>query len=141
MIHHITDVLHVPQATKILIYMDSNNMVAIFNMLRCLLHYNPILIDAADMCIKSKIQLRVLHIAGELNCVADTISRNNFDLARQYIKNDPSYCACQATSQRSLDMRETAQRAHHHSRTSGRQFHMEELWFCPQLLLKFYQTT
>jgi len=84
-IHHITDVLCVPQATKILIYMDNDNTVTIFNMLRCLLHYNPILIDAADMCIKSKIQLRVLHIAGELNCVADAISRNNFDLACQYI--------------------------------------------------------
>ena len=86
-IHHITDVLHAPPTAKALIYTDNDNTVAIFNTLRCLPHYNPILINAADACILSNIQLRVLHIPGELNCVADAISRNNFALARQYVPN------------------------------------------------------
>jgi hypothetical protein len=86
-IHHITDVLDVPPTTKVLIYTDNDNTVAIFNTLRCLPHYNPILIDAADTCIISNIQIRVLHIPGELNSVADAISRNNFDVARQYVPN------------------------------------------------------
>jgi hypothetical protein len=84
-IHHATDVLHAPSSTKVLIYTDNDNTVAIFNTLRCLPHYNPILIDATDISITSGIHLRVLHIPGELNYVADAISRKNFLLARQYV--------------------------------------------------------
>jgi len=80
-IHHVTDVLCMPPMAQVLIYTDNDNTVAIFNTLRCLPHYNPILINAADACISSNIQLRVLHIPGHLNCVADMISRNNFSLA------------------------------------------------------------
>ena len=86
-IHHITDVLHALPMAKALIYTDNDNTVAIFNTLRCLPHYNPILINATDACILSNIQLRVLHIPRELNCVANTILRNNFTLARQYVPN------------------------------------------------------
>ena len=86
-IHHVTDFLNAPPASKILIYTDNDNTVSIFNTLRCLPHYNPILIDAADVCITSSIHLRVVHIPGELNSVADAISRNNFALARQYAPN------------------------------------------------------
>ena len=84
-IHHATDVLQIPPSAKVLIYTDNDNTVAIFNTLRCLPHYNPILIDAADISIISGIHLRVLHIPGELNYVADAISRKNFLLARQYV--------------------------------------------------------
>jgi len=72
-IHHVMDILHAPPMAKVLIYTDNNNTIVIFNMLRCLSHYNPILIDAADTCITSNIQLRVLHISGELDCVTDVI--------------------------------------------------------------------
>jgi len=84
-IHHATDVLQIPSSAKILIYTDNNNTVSIFNTLRCLPHYNPILIDTADVSITSGIHLRVLHIPGELNYVADTISCKNFLLAHQYV--------------------------------------------------------
>ena len=80
---HITDVLHMPPMARVLIYTDNDNTVTIFNTLRCLPHYNPILINAAAACISSNIQLRVLHIPGHLNCVANVISQNNFSLARQ----------------------------------------------------------
>ena len=80
-IHYVTDTLRASATAKILIYTDNDNTVAIFNMFRCLPHYNPILINAAEACITSDIQLRVLHIPGDQNCVADAISRNNFSLA------------------------------------------------------------
>jgi hypothetical protein len=42
---------------------------------------------AADICITTNIHLRVVHIPGERNYIADAISRNNFPLARQYAPN------------------------------------------------------
>ena len=78
------DFLHVPPLLRILIYTDNNNMVVIFNTLQCLPWYNPILIDAADISIVSGIHLRVLHIPGNLNYVADVISHKKFSLAQQY---------------------------------------------------------
>ena len=84
-IHHATDFLHVPPLSRILIYTDNDNTVAIFNTLRCLPWYNPILIDAADISIMSGIHLRVLHIPGDLNYVADAISCKKFSLAQQYV--------------------------------------------------------
>jgi hypothetical protein len=85
--HHATEVLCVPPSSRILIYTDNDNTVAIFNTLRCLPHYNHILIDAADVSIISRVHFRVLHIPGELNYVADAISRTKFELAQQYIPN------------------------------------------------------
>ena len=84
-LHHIIDLQHPPQSSRILIYTDNDNTVAIFNTLRCLPRYNSILISAVDALIAGSLHLRVAHIAGELNYVADAISRNNFDLARRYV--------------------------------------------------------
>jgi hypothetical protein len=53
--HHATEVLCVPPSSRILIYTDNDNTVAIFNTLRCLPHYNHILIDAADVSIISRV--------------------------------------------------------------------------------------
>ena len=86
-IHYVMDFLSVPPTSKILIYTDNDNTITIFNTLQCLPHYNPILINAADICIITNIRLQVLHIPGELNIVADAISRNDFPLARQYAPN------------------------------------------------------
>ena len=41
--------------------------------------------SATDALIKQELSLRVLHIAGELNFVADSISRKNFALTQQYV--------------------------------------------------------
>ena len=59
--------------------------MAIFNTLRCLPRYNGILISTADALINEKLNLRVLHITGDLNFIADAISQNNFALAKQYV--------------------------------------------------------
>ena len=84
-IHHVVDLLCVPPSSRILIYTDNDNTVAIFNTLRCLPRYNPILIDAATVSMASGILLRVLHIPGDLNYVADAILRKKFSLAQQYV--------------------------------------------------------
>ena len=84
-IHHLIDTQAPPQSSRLLIYTDNDNTVAIFNTLRCLPHYNDILIDAADTLICHNLNLRVLHVPGELNFVADAISRNNFALAEQHV--------------------------------------------------------
>lgn len=84
-LHHLVNTSHPQQSSCILIYTDNDNTVAIFNTLRCLPRYNNILISAADTLIRKNLHLRVLHIAGELNYVADAISRNKLDLTRQYV--------------------------------------------------------
>ena len=84
-LHHLVNTSHPQQSSRILIYTDNDNTVAIFNTLRCLPRYNNILISAADTLIRKNLHLRVLHIAGELNYVADAISRNKLNLARQYV--------------------------------------------------------
>lgn len=90
-IHHVIDVLCGPPTSRILILTDSYNTIIIFNALRCLHHYNPIFINAAEICIATGIHFRVLHILGELNCVANAISQNNFSLAWQYVPSPPFY--------------------------------------------------
>jgi hypothetical protein len=64
-----------PSGSKIVIYTDNFSTVAMFNSLRCLPEYNCILKVAVDILIGSDILLRVLHIAGLNNDVADALSR------------------------------------------------------------------
>jgi hypothetical protein len=77
-IHHLIDTQEPLQSSHLFIYTNNNNTVTIFNTLHCLPHYNNILIDAADTLIHNHLNLCVLHIDGELNFVADAISRKNF---------------------------------------------------------------
>jgi hypothetical protein len=67
-----------PQESKIVIYSDNSTTVAMFNSLRALPEYNCILKAAVDILLEGKHQLRVLHIAGERNGVADALSRGEF---------------------------------------------------------------
>ena len=67
-----------PQQSKIVIYSDNSTTVAMFNSLRALPMYNCILKSAVDILLEGKHQLRVLHIAGERNEVADALSRGEF---------------------------------------------------------------
>ena len=84
-IHHLVETRQPPQSSRLLIYTDNDNTVAIFNTLWCLPKYNNILISAADVLIKEKLDLHVLHIPGELNYIADAIFRKNFDIAQQHV--------------------------------------------------------
>ena len=68
--------------SKILIYTDNANTVSIFNSLRCLPVFNPLIKHCADILITKGYLLRVCFVPGEDNKVADAISRKNFPLAK-----------------------------------------------------------
>ncbi|KAJ7254013.1 hypothetical protein B0H12DRAFT_1017210 [Mycena haematopus] len=78
-IHHAARLL--PRDSRLTIYTDSSNTVDIFNSLKALPAYNNILMSAVDVLLHHSIELRVLHVPGKLNTVADTISRWNDRLA------------------------------------------------------------
>jgi hypothetical protein len=67
-----------PHGSKIAVYTDNSVTVAMFNSLRALPEYNCILKASVDILLECDFQLRVLHIAGESNDVADALSRADF---------------------------------------------------------------
>jgi hypothetical protein len=69
---------HFPSGSRIVVYCDNSVTVAMFNSLRALPEYNSILKAAVDILLQNNFQLRVLHIAGERNSVADALSRADF---------------------------------------------------------------
>ena len=70
-----------PAGSKVLIYTDNANTVDIFRSLRCLPAYNHLLKAAVDVLIANDYSLRVLHISGDENVVADALSRVQFSVA------------------------------------------------------------
>ena len=70
-----------PKNAKILIYTDNTNTVDIFRSLRCLPVYNALLKSAVDVLIDNNYSLRVLHVPGEENTIADALSRVQFSVA------------------------------------------------------------
>ncbi|KAI0822598.1 hypothetical protein BC628DRAFT_1456958 [Trametes gibbosa] len=70
---------------RLAILCNNSNTVAIFNSLRATPAYNKILVSAVDVLIAAPLDMRVQHVAGEFNTVADTLSRGKFDLARQLV--------------------------------------------------------
>ncbi|TDL27790.1 hypothetical protein BD410DRAFT_696929, partial [Rickenella mellea] len=77
-IHHIS--ISQPACRRLVIFSDSHNSVDIFNSYRASDIYNRLLQFAVDILIPSKIDLRVLHVAGEDNPIADALSRGSIDL-------------------------------------------------------------
>ena len=71
------------KGSKILIYTNNANTVDIFQSLRCLPAYNHLIKTAVDILIKNNFSLRVLHVPGEDNVVADALSRVQFSIALQ----------------------------------------------------------
>ncbi|KIJ38676.1 hypothetical protein M422DRAFT_176203 [Sphaerobolus stellatus SS14] len=65
----------------IAIFTDNMNTVDMFNSLRAQPKYNPILLTSVDLSIKHNMQFRIFHIPGELNTVADPLSRFRNDIA------------------------------------------------------------
>ena len=66
--------------TKLVIYTDNLNTVQMFNSLSALPAYNDILKSAVNHILsdyENPMQLRVLHVPGELNTIADALSRGN----------------------------------------------------------------
>lgn len=67
---------------KLVIYSDNENTVNIFSSLGCRPEYNELLKFSIDLFIEHNIQFKVIHIPGELNQVADALSRNQFHVAK-----------------------------------------------------------
>jgi Reverse transcriptase-like len=62
---------------RLAIYTDNSNTVDMMNSMKAKAPYNALLKFAVDILIEHDIDLRVYHIPGELNTVADTLSRHN----------------------------------------------------------------
>ena len=67
---------------KLLLYTDNANVVDIFSSLRCCPEFNTIVKHAVSTRVKSRVDLQVLHVPGEMNSVADAISRVDFNCAK-----------------------------------------------------------
>ena len=73
--------------SRVAIYTDNQNTVQIFSSLACLPAYNHILRRSADILIANNLDLRVLHVPGDLNTVADALSRCQFGQALDVVPN------------------------------------------------------
>ena len=71
---------------KLLIYTDNSNVVDIF-FSHCRPEFNTIIKHAISTRVESQINVRVLHIPGDMNGVADAIPRAEFDHAETLAAN------------------------------------------------------
>ncbi|KIJ36430.1 hypothetical protein M422DRAFT_179365, partial [Sphaerobolus stellatus SS14] len=70
---------------RLLVYSDSLDFVEMFHSLRAREGYNELLLFVTALLIDNRISLRVCHVAGVNNPVADALSRALFDLAPQLV--------------------------------------------------------
>jgi hypothetical protein len=82
-IHAIPDTDPLPR--RVVIYTDNSNTVDIFNSLRASKPYNRILMSAVDVLITHNIDLRVYHVPGHENVIADALSCFHNDVALQLV--------------------------------------------------------
>jgi hypothetical protein len=68
--------------SRFVLYTDNLNTVDIFNSLNALPEYNGILRAAVDLLYEGNHDLRVLHVPGAQNAVADALSRAEFERAK-----------------------------------------------------------
>jgi hypothetical protein len=66
---------------RVAIFSDNTNTVDMFNSLHAKPSHNPLLLTAVDISSSSSCLFRVFHIPGELNIVADALSRFRNDVA------------------------------------------------------------
>jgi hypothetical protein len=70
------------KTTRLIVYTDNTNTFDIFTSLAAKPVYNRILMCSIDMLIEDQIDLRVYHISGKDNIIADPLSRYKNELAR-----------------------------------------------------------
>lgn len=87
-IHHAADVWasdFSPKLDCLRVYTDNMNTVNMFNTLHTKPPYNQILISSINARIRSALEVRAYHISGDINTIADAVSRNNFALAYRHV--------------------------------------------------------
>ena len=70
---------------RVVIFTDNLNTVQMFDSLRSHPPYDLILLHAISLLISHSIDLRVWHIPGSQNFIADALSRGLFSLAHQHL--------------------------------------------------------
>jgi hypothetical protein len=79
-IRNVSSLAH--HGARVVIYTDNFNTVHLLNSLKCSNEkFNKILKSSIDILIETGIDLRVLHVPGTENVVADALSRKNFHIA------------------------------------------------------------
>ncbi|KAJ2932592.1 hypothetical protein H1R20_g4498, partial [Candolleomyces eurysporus] len=78
---------HNPSASRIVIFSDSTNTVDMFSSLCADQTFNHLLLMASDIVLKNDVDLRVLHITGRDNVIADAISRLQISSVLDLIPN------------------------------------------------------
>jgi hypothetical protein len=89
-IHHAAHVWardFTPKLDRLLVGTDNMNTVNVFNSLHAKPSYNPILISSINVRMECSLDVRVYHIPGDTNIIADAISRKNFAFAQKLIPN------------------------------------------------------
>jgi hypothetical protein len=89
-IHHAADVWardFSPKLDRLLVSTDNMNTVHMFDSLHAKPPYNPLLISSINARIHSSLDVRVCHVSGENNTIADAISRGRFSQAYRLLPN------------------------------------------------------
>jgi hypothetical protein len=89
-IHHAANVWardFSPKLDRLLVSTDNMNTVHMFNSLHAKPSYNPLLLSSIDVRTLSSLDVLVRHVPGDINTIADAISRGKFTLARNLIPN------------------------------------------------------
>jgi hypothetical protein len=79
--------LYLDRRARVSILTDNENTVHLFDSLAALPMYNDILKKSVDILLSSSVDLRVIHIPGVNNEVADTLSRKDFNRAHRMVNN------------------------------------------------------
>ena len=89
-IHHAANVWACdfsPKLDHLLVSTDNMNTAHMFDSLHTKPQYNPLLISSINARIHSSLDVRIRHVPGDNNTIADAISREKFSLARHLVPN------------------------------------------------------
>jgi hypothetical protein len=76
-----------PRLDCLLVSMDNMNTVYMFNSLHAKPFYNALLLSSIDVRTCYSLDVHVRHVPGDVNTVADAISRKKFSLALNLVPN------------------------------------------------------
>lgn len=75
------------KSKRILIFTDSENVVMLFNSHRAIDLVRKMFRTAINLMLDEKIDVKVKHVPGDKNVIADHLSRHNLDLAKEKVPN------------------------------------------------------